>query len=483
MLRNDKSSIKEQIDNLSSQEKLRLLAKLKSKQKQQPLMNPAGLETPLSHAQRRLWLIEQLGRCSYLYHVPLIVNLPPIIDIPSLATAWKQVVQENPILSSEFITQNDEITQCHRPIDEYEIITLECPEDLPNFVEISESSPLADFFLTEFQTNQAPLWRIALLKTPTKNYLLACFHHLIIDGWSMSLLIKRLNWHYQAVVSHAHPVSLVPEENSYQSFVVWEQQFGHSEKNIQYWLNRLQGKAFTVDLVTDYPRQSMLSGHGKTWHAVIPAENFQALQQFARDQAISINHCILFAFQFLLGRYSGQDEITVGIPVPGRIEQRWYNTIGLFVNTCLHTMNIDYQLTVSQQLNWVKKQLLTDMAHANEPFDEIIKMLYARKQINPNNAFNILYNYVQYEFSEHQETIHATHHCTLPSSKFDLSLHVYAGASATDLFIEYSTDLYCAETVQHMMDYLLHLLAMMPNDSQKTLRAWSWELHEEEDLG
>ena len=471
--------INDTLKTLTDDEKQALRSKLQKQLSNTPTEITAINSDSLSHAQRRLWILEQFNHCDYLYHVPLIMTLPHSIDLGLLEEAFSRLIEENSVLANYFVLEEDEVKQHSSKQINIPLQTLNLSMDLPPIIEVSSFSPFADFYLKQFDLDKAPLVRLAVLKTPHKLYLLMCFHHLIIDGWSVNLIINRLNQLYTSLKQQRHcPSSTVTRP--YFAFIEEEQKQNFTEKHKSYWLDRLKGKTFVVDIMTDYPRKSTLSGNGKSLHVSLSGNQFQGLQAYSKSNGVSVNQLVLFAFQFMLSRYSGQDQITVGIPTAGRIHPDWYQTIGLFVNTLLHTITIDYNTTVKEQLNQVKKHLLNDMAHANQPFDDIVKELYVQKQLNLNGIFNVLYNFIQFE----QEGNHVIfddstcdlHYCTLPVSKFDLSLHVYATNSKLDLFLEFSTDLYQEKTVQYFVQYLLHVLVGMPNDPNETIKAWAWSL-------
>ena len=430
----------------------------------------------LSHAQQRLWVLEQLNQCDYLYHIPIVMALSEPVDTSALQKAFLRLMQANPILTSYFVVQDDEIKQFQASSPDLTIQLLELTEDLPEIVEITTQSAFADFFLEKFNFATPPLFRVAVARTPSCRWLLMCFHHLLIDGWSLQLLLHSLAEEYrdiQAPLTQLNPVS----PDSYQDFIVWEKTRHYDAVQLNYWIERLAGKPLVVDTVTDYPRKLTSTGEGKTIHFKLTGEGLDRLNHYAQSVGVSMNQLVLFAFQFLLARYSGQEDIAVGIPVAGRNHPRWHQTLGLFVNTCLHLIKIDYEATVNEQLQHLKEQLLLDIAHANQPFDEIIKRLYAERQVHQHGIFNILYNFIQRDKNDtlisFSDSPCRLNYCLLPTSKFDLSLHGYATPTELDFFFEFSTDLYQARTVQELVQYFLVTLEQLPKAHELTLKKLS----------
>lgn len=454
-----------QLKALSVQEKQQLRDKLLNELQAKEVVRDT---VTLSHAQQRLWVVQQRNSCDFLYNVPIVVALPADLDIEVLQEALHSVLQDNPVLFSAFTFQNECIVQ-HQIACDIPLETIKLSEDLPDVFEVTSTSSLASFFLQAFDLEKAPLFRMAVLKTPHQRFLLGCFHHLIIDGWSVSLLMKRLQ--EQCMWIAAKKERQVSLAQDYFAYIAWEKTQSVSEVQQNYWRSRFQQKSLVVDLVTDFPRKLENKSLGQTLHRKIPSI---ALQHMAQQASLSLNQFVLFAFQFMLARYSGQNDIAVGMPISGRTQARWQETIGLFVNTCIHTTHIEYSRTVHEQLQMLKEALLADLAHAELPFDVVVKSLYEEKLLNQTMLFNILYNFISIQQCDHEDQKRwPMHYCTLPVSKFDLSLHVYAAESHLDLFLEFNTDLFDVRTIKQMLRYLLTVLKALPHHFEQSLKQLS----------
>lgn len=421
---------------------------------------------PLSKVQQGLWIAKQLQTCSYLYHIPLVIRLPQTVCMNTLQNALLRVVQENNILTHCFREVGNMVWQYPAKIETMAISVLEINTPMPTIWNIDQDSPLSAFFLDAFNEN-SPLFRCSLLKTPDTSFLLFCFHHLIIDGLSCSLFLQRLYHYYQ------FPESILqPEKPSYKDYVAAEKTWVQdaSRQNAQaYWLKRLSKTSLTVDLMTDFSRPPVSSGEGRTLHMKLSETLVIRLENVARNLRLPLNLIYLFGFQFLLSRYSGQDDITLGIPLAGRSEKRWYETIGLFVNTCLHAVTLDFTATIAVLLDRTKQQFFEDMSQSHILLDDIIAMLYAEKKANPGQPFNILYNFIHHTPMHFAGDECLPAWCMLPVSKCDFSLHIYAATQSIDLFFEYSTSLYQEDTVKQWMHYYCRILEAIPDHTQHNL--------------
>lgn len=467
-------AVKKQLHRLTDNEKKALYEKLQGQLKNKTRMDENS--GSLSHAQQRLWILHQLNHCQYLYHVPLIMTVPQALDSNLLEHTLSHLVQKHSVLAANFIFEEDAIVQRYADALSLTIHHLTLDTDLAEVVEVAQNPVLSEFFLAPFTLESAPLFRVALLNTPQKTYLLFCFHHLIIDGWSIPLFLAELQHQYSMLQQQKTDLAVIAS-NQYAEFVAWEKTQHHSNEALDYWMHRLTNKALVVDIVTDFPRSVTRTGQGNTCYAQISGERVSLLNEYAQYLGVSLNQLVLFAFQFMLARYSDQEEITLGIPVAGRTHKRWQQTIGMFVNTCLHTITINYDATIEQQIREGKQHLFEDLAHSNQPFDELVKQLHAHKQIEGTEIFNILYNFIQFENDKQSFSIAdgvcKTLYCILPTSKFDLSLNAYAMLNQLDLMLEFSTDLYQEQTVQQMLQYLLAILNQLPASPAVTLKQLS----------
>lgn len=459
------STLNEQLKHLSVQEKQRLREKLMNQLRPNHIVRDT---TSLSHAQQRLWVLQQLHSCDYLYNVPVVVALPSTLDLAVLQEAFNRVLRDNPILLSEIRFDEERVTQyqktCNILLEEMTLLS-----DLPDVFEVTSASPLASFFLQAFDLENAPLFRMKVLKTPHQRFLLGCFHHLMIDGWSVNLFISKLQEQYTRIEMKKEPETKLMQD--YFAYIAWEKTQGETEGLLLYWRERLRHKPLVVDLATDYPRKLEKSNSGKTIYRKISSSTLTWMDKYTD---FSLNQVILFAFQFMLARYSGQNEITVGMPISGRMHERWQETIGLFVNTMIHPTHIEYTKTVEEQLCVLKETLFNDLAHSEIPFDVLVKCLYEEKLIHQTALFNVLYNFIATEqMGGGAKKTWPMRYCTLPVSKFDLSLHVYAAESNVDLFLEFNTDLFDVRTVEHMLRYLLVVLEILPEYVEKNLRQLS----------
>ncbi len=477
------SDIQERLSHLTAekQEKLRNLIKqrLAVVDTSPSVANPSLQR--LTNAQQRLWVLEKFERVKYLYHVPLILELPRNIDQNRLKKSIEILSKEHSQLVSYFIEEPGEVMQAyanHFTMPVKDILLLEkLPEDL---LAIQANHPLADFFLQPFELDKPPLIRFALAQENSSLYLLICCHHLIMDAWSADLLIHYL---CEIYCRESLTLALDTKPRPYSEYAKWEIEQLINENYAEvlaYWVQERENRVWKVDLPTDFSSPPHLSGKGKQITATISKQSLAKLRIFASQQQLSVNHVILSLFQLLLARYSGQDDIVVGIPVAGRQNRHWQKTIGLFVNTFVHSIKVDYTLTFKQQVANTKTQLLKDLANSALPYDDLLKCLYQRQLCPQGTSFNVLYNFLQNENMDSFQFMGQGAKilpCLLPLSKFDLSCHVLLTTDELTLIFEYSTDLFHEETIKQIQrDFIVYLETFIDNPTE-TMRKVFWSLN------
>lgn len=460
-----RQTVKEKLAALSQTEREALLAKLKKMQltSEAPAVRDEKHEHALTKAQQRLWTLEQFDKVDYLYHIPFILTLPLTIDKQRLTLALQTVCASHAPLRSFFVNQGEAVEQHEVAQWDGTIADISLTQCLPPVLEIDSNHPLGDFFLQPFALHTPPLFRVSIASAPDEHYLLICCHHLIMDAWSAGLFLQQLSLAY-----HTPHAQLTP--GAYHEYVAWEnKQLAPDSSTLHYWENRLKTPSWNVDLAYDHPRPKYLSGRGRNEWLTLSKDTFLDIVDYAKRRHVSVNHVVLAAFQLLLGRYSGQDDVTVGLPLAGRLQKRWQQTIGLFVNTCLHTRQLNYQGNFTEHIEETKALLLQDIDQSTLPYDSLIKHFYHHQLCAQGASFNILYNFIQTHGQEavcFDSVAAKPLLCLLPMSKFDLSLHVLMGSEELTFLFEYSTDLFVKETIQQLLDHLrVYVKACIANES------------------
>ncbi|HEY0602193.1 MAG TPA: amino acid adenylation domain-containing protein, partial [Herpetosiphonaceae bacterium] len=327
---------------------------------------------------------------------------------------------------------------------------------------------------TPFDLQRGPLLRTTLLQLDDTAWVaLVTLHHIIADGWSIGLLIRDLAQLY-AALAHDLPSSLPPLPVQYADFAAW-QRHALSDQRLQLlltaWTDQLHGAPTTLELPTDHPRPPVQSVLGATLPVRLPRPLTQALLALSQQHGVTLFMTLLAAFQVLLSRSSGQDELLVGSPIAGRTRAELDEVIGCFVNTLVLRADLRGQPSFLALLERVRTTTLHAYEHQELPFERLVEALQPARDLSRSPL-------VQVMFALHntpQEAI-ALPGLTLTrlavdsgTAKFDLALSLNETADGLVGTLEYATALFERATMERLIDHFHTLLAAIVADPQQAI--------------
>ncbi|HEV3052085.1 MAG TPA: condensation domain-containing protein, partial [Longimicrobium sp.] len=335
------SEVLGQVDKLSP-ERRALLQKI-LRQRTGPAHEPAAIRpregggpAPLSFAQERLWFIDRLEPGSATYNIPVAQRLGGVLDQAALERALGEIVRRHEALRTTFTEADGSPVQVIAPFGEFALPV----EDLSGLGEADREAAVkrrtGEEVRRGFDLSAGPLFRAALLRLSEEDHvLLLTMHHIVSDGWSIGVLFRELSALYEAYREGRG--SPLPElAVQYADYAVWqrEQLAGEAlERQLAYWRERLAGAPELLELPTDHPRPAVQTYRGAAVPVALPLELLERLQSLARSEEATLYMVLLAAFQVLLSKYSGSDDIVVGSPIAGRTRKEMEELIGFFVNT------------------------------------------------------------------------------------------------------------------------------------------------------
>ena len=291
---------------------------------------------PLSFAQQRLWFLNQLEPDNPLYNIPLAIRLNGGLSIESLKRALNEIVQRHEVLRTRYVVENE------LPI---QVITREVEialpiEDLTGLPDVAQEPAVRRMAVENgrhvFNLETGPVFRASLLKLGDQDHvLLLNTHHIVSDGWSIWQFVRELAALYEAFTA-GKPSPLPELRIQYVDFAVWQRSWMQSDiykHQLAYWKTQLDGATATLELPTDRPRSANPSYRGSTCRVVSPRSLTDKLDELSRREGVTLFMTLMAAYQALLFRYSGQEDLTVGSPIANRIHAEIEDLIGFFVNT------------------------------------------------------------------------------------------------------------------------------------------------------
>ncbi|WAM28053.1 amino acid adenylation domain-containing protein [Myxococcus sp. NMCA1] len=415
----------------------------------------------LSYSQERMWFLHQLQPDSSAYHMPEALELTGPLDIEALEAALHWMVSRHTVLRLAVPASRDghpvPLLQPAAP----RVLSVEHLE--PDASATTLTAHLRHEADRPFSMAEGPLYRFRLWQlTPQRHVLLLVFHHLLVDGTSLSVLMREMAEAYLAFTQDSLP-SLAPVDLSWADVAVWQRMprlQEREERQREYWVRQLADAPRLLQLPTDKPRPSVLTGRGGSIEGqqLSPALT-QALRAFCREHGVTPFMALQAAFAGLLHRYSGQLDVCVGVPVSGRTHPATEDVVGLFVNTVVLRTRFLSDDSFSSLLSRTRTTSLNAFSHQDAPFERVVHALGIQRSPNHAPLVQVAFVWNRAGAPLHLGALSSRSVPVSPSSaKLDLSLHVFEDGDSLHVGAEYSSDLYEAGSVERMLGHYLRLL-------------------------
>jgi amino acid adenylation domain-containing protein len=427
-----------------------------------------GGTLPLSFAQQRLWFLEQLEPGSALYNVPVAVRLSGELNEPALARALGEIVRRHESLRTTFAGAGATARQVIAPPAEdfalpFENLTTFADPEASALRRATEEAELP------FHLDQGPLFRARLLRVrPAEHVLLITLHHAVSDGWSMGVLFRELGALYKAYETGAES-PLPPLEIQYADFAVWQRGVldgPAGAAQLAYWKRQLAGAPAVLELPTDRPRPAVQTYRGGVERMELSTELADAVRAAGRREGATLFMTLLAAYQALLSRHAGQDDVVVGSPIAGRTRGETEGLIGFFVNTLALRGDLSGDPDFRALLARVRQATLGAYAHQDLPFERLVEEVQPERSLGHSPVFQAFF--VLQDTRDWSLELPGVRAERLPVEesqvKFDLSLAAAEGPEGVRLSLYYNRDLWDASTIRRMLEQLGMILAAASAD-------------------
>jgi Condensation domain/AMP-binding enzyme/AMP-binding enzyme C-terminal domain/Phosphopantetheine attachment site len=421
---------------------------------------------PLSFAQQRLWFLDQLfpdraQAASYL--ICLAVQFQGALSIEALERSLSALMARHESLRTMLVSEQGEPWQEIKATGRPELLVVDLT-GLAQEVREEQSRRL----LQEEQTvpcslREGPLWRTRVLRQGGQEHLLVMtLHHSIVDGWSLSVLQRELVAFYRAEV-RGEEARLLRLPIQYGDYALWQRTWLQGEvleEHVRYWRERLRG-ARGFQAPVDHPRSGQGSGRGGSVGVMFSAEVSAQIKEGARQEGVTVFMFLLAAFQVLLSRWSGQEDIVVGTDIANRTREETEGLIGFFVNLlALRTQFVDAP-TFREVLGRVRESVLGAYMHQDIPFEKLIESLKLERETHQTPLVHVLFvlQNVPEEPLEALEGISAqVVRSETTSAKFELALFLQEGPRGLQGRIVYNKDLFEQATIERLSKWYQTLL-------------------------
>ena len=423
---------------------------------------PASKQAPLSFAQERMWFLDKWSPGSAAFHMPTAVRLSGTVDTDALRRALALLVERHDTLRTTFQEREGGGAQVIASTGEVPLEVMDL-QGLPVTEREAEAQRrVVTLAQQPFSLEQGPLLRAVLMLLGNgEQVLLVDQHHIVSDGWSMGVLVHELAVLYRACLE-GQPSPLKPLPLQYADWAAWQKEWlqgAELERQLTYWKNRLNPNAL-LELPQDKPRPALMSSKGERQVMHLSPALTQALKALGQREGRTLFVTLLSAFNVLLSRYTGQDDIVVGTPIAGRPRAEVEGLIGLFVNMLALRSDLSGKPTFKELLNRVHESTLDAYAHQDIPFERLVDALKPERHLSHTPIFQVMFvlQNAPMPALEAPGVVMEAKPVDTGTTKYDLSLLLVDLPQGLRVIAEYSTDLFERSTAERLLGHYLTLL-------------------------
>src|SRR5579859_7828501 len=417
---------------------------------------------PASFAQQRLWFLDQLEPGTAAYNLPRAFRIVGPLDVGILRQALEMVIGRHASLRTVFDSVHGETQQVVLSSSRVDLPIVDLT-DIPEKEREDEAlRVVSEEGRKPFDLSEGPLLRSLLVRLgPEKYIFLLVMHHIITDGWSISILFREVTSSYAALVKRKEP-DLPELPIQYADYAQWQREYMDGEvltRQVEHWKNRLAGAQSLLDLPLDRPRPTVANGHGATEEIGFDRATLAKLKAIAQSESSTPFMVAMAAFQALLWRYTKQESILVGTPVAARSELEFENMVGLFVNTLVFRSDFTSHLTFRELLRQVRAFALDAYMHQDVPFEKLVEALVPHRSLDTHPLFQVMFTFQNIPKQVFEIPGLSIKEIAFEAgiAKFDLSVEVWDDGEFHCQF-EYRTDLFKQSTIRRMLGHFEKLL-------------------------
>jgi amino acid adenylation domain-containing protein len=428
---------------------------------------------PLSFAQQRLWFLSQLEPDSAVYNIGIALRMKGPLNALAAERALAEIIHRHEDLRTSFVRVNG---VPHAVIGDGKNWALQVI-DAKHLEDGGPESELYRFAgqlaFQPFDVSHGPLFRAHLLAIASDDHILALtMHHIISDGWSAGVLVREFSELYPACAEGRQP-SLPPLAIQYVDFAAWQRAWlesGELDRQLPYWKKQLAGAPPVVGFPPDHRRHGADMFRGCRSKRLIPRSLATALEQLSQRHGVTLFMTLLAAFNLLLARYSGQEDIVVGSPSANRNRAELHPLIGFFVNNLVMRTDLSGNPTFVELLGRVREVTLGAYEHQDVPFDTLVHAMHAERSLEHSPLFQVMFILQNFPL----EDLDLAGLKTTPlepeveHARFDLTVEVFPRHGELCAYFDYNSDLYEPDTIARIQQHYIALLqAVCANPEQK----------------
>jgi amino acid adenylation domain-containing protein len=419
---------------------------------------------PLSFSQQRLWFLDQFDPGNTAYSIPFSIQFDGELDHEAFEKSLNDIVFRHESLRTTFsIDKNGVPVQIIRPFSSQRL-PLKDLTQLPGDRRVQACLEFMNQQATvSFDLQNGPLFRAYIIRVEQfSHYLFINMHHIVSDGWSTGIFVTELAALYRSYTTRKE--SFLPElAVQYTDYAIWQRQYqgvGSLRSQMDYWTQKLSGKLPILDLPTDHPRPVFQSFHGQTLQMVLSPELTTRLKQFGMQHEVTLFMLLLAAYNVLLYRYTGQEDLLVGTPIANRNQNEIETLIGFFVNTLVIRNNLAGNPTILDFLDDVRETSIEAFTNHDLPFEHIVEALHPVRDTSHSPIFQVMFilQNTPLRSISFEKMKASPVYLDGGASKYDLTLIIWESPEGMSCFFEYNTDLFERSTIERMMGHYQTIL-------------------------
>ncbi|MBV9624350.1 MAG: amino acid adenylation domain-containing protein, partial [Acidobacteria bacterium] len=441
---------------------------------------------PLSFAQQRLWFLDQLEPGNPIYNIPQMFRLRGVLDAPRLERSLNAIVARHESLRTSFQAENGEpievvAPRLELPLPLSDLRGLEGPE---RDAEVERLA--AEEAAEPFDLSRGPLLRARLLRLSAQDHvLLLTMHHIVSDRWSLGLLSEELAAHYRAFTAD-EPCPLPELQIQYPDFAAWQRSWLQGEileKQLTYWKRQLESAPGVLELPADRSRPAVMSHRGRTQTILLERDLLDRLNRLSQTEGVTLYMTLLAAFQTLLGRYTGQEDIVVGSPIANRNFAEVEPLIGFFINTLALRGDLSGDPSFQELLVRVRETCLEAYAHQDIPFEKLVEELEPERSLAHSPIFQVMLAVQNAPMRPLELPALEVERVPLytATSMFDMSWFAIEVPQGLTIRAEYATDLFDDDRIARALGHFKTLLESITANPAQRLSQFSILGQEERD--
>ncbi|WP_353175961.1 non-ribosomal peptide synthetase [Delftia acidovorans] len=437
----------------------------------QPRADRSG-PLPLSFAQLRQWFLWQLEPAGTAYHISGALRLLGTLDVLALQQSFDALVARHESLRTVFRMGGD--GQVVQVIAAQGSVRVE-QTDLSELPAAQRQEQLeqaaAAVHRQPFDLQTGPLLRVGLIRESAEAHLLVvAMHHIVSDGWSMQIIVDEFVQQYRARCQGQVPQA-APLPLQYADYAAWQRQWleaGERQRQLAYWRTQLGDTHPVLQLPTDHPRRPGADHVAASHGLQLPAGLVGSLRRRAQAQDATLFVLLLAGLQAVLHRYTGQEDIRVGVPIANRHRVETQGTVGFFVNTQVLRATLDGRMGLAQLLDQARQAAQGAQAHQDLPFEQLVEALQPERNAGTQPLFQVLFNHQRQDRSALQQLpgLELQEHALQgQGAQFELTVDTTEDAQGClHLRLTYARELFEAATIGALAGHYVAMLQALADD-------------------